>query len=241
MEPSRSMALRHLTALPQSAWHDEYLFLRTIQCSECCFWGVMTGVIGAMEEAKLGRLQHATELLNQASGFARFLIPLFDAFKTMPTEAFREFRDDTGDASAIQSRTYQQMQIFTQGLDERKIHFIAAVPENVDLLLMGHPNFIHLGKLIQLLDQSPQLPGLAQFKVATQELDDALFRWRQIHLGIAKRYLGDLMGSGATPGFTYLKSHYDHKILPAHCGQPALIPFCPPRHDGARPVFSSAN
>jgi len=212
-DPSRVSALVAFTSFPQTAQHDEVLFLRTIHCSECCFWGVLAAVTAALEETKHSRMGRAARLLKDGVGFAQFLVPLVEVMKTMPPEAFREFRDATGDASAIQSRTYQRMQIHLQGLDASKVRYLKEIPELSDLLLFGHPNFKHLRKVVQQMEAASADTVTQEFLGAAQALDDALFGWRKLHLGVAKKYLADVSGSGGTPGFGYLKSHYAHKVF----------------------------
>ena len=202
LDRARALALLHLTALPQTQEHDEVLFLRTIHISECCFWGILTGVLGAMEHAKVGEMDIAVECLTEAVAFAELLVPLFQAFKSMPPKHFTMFRDATGDASAIQSRTYQLMQIFVQGLDERKAPIMADIPEVADLVLYGHPRFVTLRSLLASIEANG-LAGSAEFVANAEALDRALYAWRCLHLGIAREYLPPATtGTGGTRGAT---------------------------------------
>ncbi|HLO66709.1 MAG TPA: tryptophan 2,3-dioxygenase family protein [Holophaga sp.] len=145
-DPAKSLALARFTCLPQTRNHDEYLFIRTIHCSECCFWGVLASVIGAGEAAKSNRFAQGTGMLEEGLRFAKLLTPILDAMKTMHPASFHAFRDATGNASAIQSRTYQRMQISLLGLDPSKIGSLVEVPELSDLLLLDHPSFKPLKK-----------------------------------------------------------------------------------------------
>lgn len=212
-DPSRTFALADLSAFPQGAQHDEYLFLRIIHCSECCFWGVLSSVIGAQERAKSCHFAQGATILDRGVEFATFLVRLLEVLKTMTPETFRAFRDETGDASALQSRSYQRMQISLLGLDPAKSAFLSEVPELSDLMHFGHPNFIHLKKLIQTLETGHHDRSFQRFIASAHKLDEALFDWRRLHLGVARNYLSDRTGSGGTPGFAYLKSHYAHKVL----------------------------
>jgi hypothetical protein len=87
------------------------------------------------------------------------------------------------------------------------------VPELSDLLQLGRPNFRHLSKVILQLQTEAATPAAQAFLAAARALDEALFAWRKLHMGVAKRYLADVTGSGGTPGFSYLKAHYAHKVF----------------------------
>jgi tryptophan 2,3-dioxygenase len=239
-DESRVLAVLHLTALPQTQEHDEVLFLRTIHVGECCFWGVLTGVIGGMESVKRGRLDVGIECLEEAASFAKFLVPLLQAFKTMPPEHFTNFRDATGNSSAIQSRTYQLMQIFTQGLDERKAPILASIPEVEDLPAYGDTGFISLRTLLRTID--PNDPEGSAFLAAATALDKELYAWRCLHLGIARHYLPpSVMGTGGTIGVPYLDMHYRRKILSPHQQYPALADIQVRHIPVVCPVLSHTN
>jgi tryptophan 2,3-dioxygenase len=235
------LALVHLTALPQSKEHDEVLFLRTIHITDCCFWGILTAVMAAIESGKQGRMDVAIECLTIAIPFAEFLVPLFQAFKTMPPAHFAEFRDATGDASAIQSRTYQLMQIFTQGLDERKARIIAGIPDMADLLFHWHPGFVNLSKFLQKVEQQGTPEGETLIAKAAL-IDKALYAWRCLHLGIARRYLpANVIGTGGTLGVPYLEMDYRHKIFPITQQHSISLDVVSSSSLCARPILSYLN
>lgn len=210
--------LRYLTAFPQTMEHDEYLFLRTIHLSECCFWGVLTSVIASMDAIKKHNYSQGVICLEEAVAFAQILVPLFQAFRTMSPDYFTAFRDATGNASAIQSRTYQMMQIFTQGMDARKVAMISTIPEVVDLLHYDHPDFVDLRKLLVSVSENTSY-RIDKLLYKAEELDKALYAWRCIHLGIAREYLPQSVeGTGGTHGSPYLEAHYRRRIFPTGGG-----------------------
>jgi len=241
LDENKAFALVHLTVLPQSKEHDEVLFLRTIHLADCCFWGILTAVMAGIESGKQGRMDLAIECLTTAIPFAEFLIPLFQAFKTMPPAHFADFRAATGDASAIQSRTYQLMQIFTQGLDERKAGIIAGIPDMADLLLHRHPGFVNLSMFLQTVEQQG-IPGGETLIAQAALLDKALYAWRCLHLGIARHYLpANVTGTGGTLGVPYLAMDYRHKIFPISQQHSMSLNIESPFSLYARPVLSSLN
>lgn len=212
-DKTKTLALRHLTAFPQSSEHDEYLFLRTIHISECCFLGVSGSVSQAIEKAKKGNLDEGASFLSEATSFAHLLTPLFRAFKTMPPEHFLAFRLDTGDASAIQSESYQFMQIITQGVDEQKILALDENPDLRGMLNLNHGGFLHLCTLVRKSERE-DWPERETFVSQAKILDDALYMWRAIHLGIARGYLPpETEGTGNTSGASYLARSYAQRII----------------------------
>lgn len=241
LEESREAAVLHLTTLPQTSQHDEVLFLRTIHISECIFWGILTATYAAVEDLKRGLTNSAVICLREATTFAELLMPLFQAFKTMPPEHFAEFRDATGEASAIQSRTYQLMQIFTQGLDEKKMKNLADTPEISDLLLYAHPAFVHLRSSLNKIEEG-RVSGWQEAKAQSEALDRALYAWRCLHLGIARNYLPPAVaGTGGSSGAPYLAAHFRHKIIdPARqCAPWSLVGTS--SSATARPILSQLN
>jgi tryptophan 2,3-dioxygenase len=213
VEPDRRSVLRHLTLFPQTDQHDEVLFIRTIHIMECCCWGILAGVGVALLAAQRHDLATGAHAIPATLPFARLLVPLFQMMKTMPPAHFAAFREATGDASAIQSRTYQLLQLATLGLDERKAPVMAAIPELADLAdpSAGSPN---LRDLAVRLAGVRSVEGLI-FLAAVEQLDRALYAWRALHFGIARSYLPpDAGGTGGTRGAPYLQSHFTRKIIP---------------------------
>lgn len=241
-ENRKALALIQLTAFPQTTEHDEFLFLRTIHISESCFWGILTSVIAAMESIKAKNFGKAARCLEEAARFAEVLVPLFQAFKTMPPDNFTEFRDATGNASAIQSRTYQLVQIFTQGFDERKAESLLKNPEVADLLHYRHSNFRSLRNLLQGIAQNSNEDIELIFKWA-EDLDKALYAWRCLHLGIARAYLPpQIEGTGGTHGAPYLATHFRRRVFPVDQVQDSdLVIEAEIKVSKARPVLSSMN
>jgi tryptophan 2,3-dioxygenase len=246
LEESKEAALLHLSALPQTDQHDEMLFLRTIQISECIFWGTLTAVDAAIEMMKGGAMESAAKCLGEANWFTELLLPLFQAFKTMPVEHFKNFREQTGNASAIQSRTYQLMQIICQGVDETKVEAMSKTPEVSDLLLFAHPLHANLRSIVSNLESAVTVDE-REIKSQVEAIDKNLHTWRTVHYGIARIYLADLMknagavGTGGTSGPSYLKAHYRHMILkqPTHYAPWAMIEIIPQMV--ARPLLGQLN
>jgi tryptophan 2,3-dioxygenase len=246
-------ALVRLTAFPQTTEHDEYLFLRTIHISECCFWGVLTSALATVECIKRGDLRTAVRCLPVALPFAGLLTPLFQMLKTMPPEHFRRFRDATGDASAVQSRTYQLMQIALLGANPDTINLIAGTSDLEELSAYDHPSFTSLAHLMAKIDPSTSSTTQVLHDSASA-LDKELRKWRTLHIGIARNYLADVpAGTGGTSGAPYLKLSVQHTIRAAeeavssrvrsdhsHRGEHRDDPLWPEEHRVARRLSRTA-
>jgi tryptophan 2,3-dioxygenase len=204
-ESHSTSTLVTFTALPQTVEHDEYLFLRTIHISECCFWAILTASLAAGESLKRKRMKVAKDCLSVALPFAELLTPLFQALKTMSPEHFRRFRDATGDASAVQSRAYQLMQIALSGVNPNTIQIVTGFDDLQNLASYDQPDFASLVRLSDSDEASgpPRAPTLSRELTALRR---ELYKWRTLHLGIARKYLADIPeGTGGTTGPLYLK------------------------------------
>ncbi|MBN4071783.1 hypothetical protein JYT83_00040 [bacterium AH-315-F18] len=205
-EESRLSALVHLTGFPQTEFHDEFVFQRSIHISELCFFGIRMAIIETMESIRRSQLNHATQCLARARGYATTLHCTFKVLRTMPVPHFIDFRDCTGDASAIQSRNYQLMEAYYTGGNPEKAEVYGRMEHLKDLRFFSDPRFIHLGKVINKYQNETE--EWEKLEREARALDRMLLTWRGLHLGFAKTYLPpEAPGTGATAGAPYLKSH----------------------------------
>jgi tryptophan 2,3-dioxygenase len=226
-------ALLRLTVFPQTCEHDEYLFLRAIHISECCFWGILTATLATVESIKRAELRVAESCLAVATPFASVLTPLFQAVKTMTPDQFRRFRDATGEASAVQSRTYQLMQIALLGANPDTMALIAGVPGLEGLRGYDHPAFTSLAHLTRSISDDASAHA-ETLRASAAALDTELRKWRTLHLGIARNYLADIpTGTGGTSGPEYLRLSVQRTI---EAVEEALSPDVryPPEENAAR-------
>lgn len=210
-----AIAMLHITGLPQSQYHDEYMFLRTIHIAECCFWGAITSIRCALEHFRQAEVEQVTRFLNEASSFTGTLVKLFAIFETMPVESFfHGFREATGDASAIQSHKYQYLDLLARGYNEQKTQALSQKPELTHLAKLStfEPN-----NLATLADKVRGDPRASEVHDAIARIDRHLVAWRSKHVGIAVRYLppehqGQGDGTGGE-GVPYLKSNVRDPLI----------------------------
>lgn len=200
------LALAHATGLPQTKYHDEYMFLRTIHISECCFWGVITAVQASMERVHKNDLSSAAEYMREAAKFGSVLVKLFSIFETMPVESFfHGFRPSTGNASAIQSRKYQYMEILVRGFSKEKADALRSKKDVADIANVALDREQTLVGLIEQLGDDPKSDAV---NASIERLQSYLLQWRTKHLGIARRYLPPSTKGTGDEGVPYLESNY---------------------------------
>jgi tryptophan 2,3-dioxygenase len=202
LEPDRVSALVHFSCMPQTKYHDEVLFLRSIHISEFCFYAIRLSLVEAIENRSHPDTQR--DALEDAVGFSAILHLVFKILRTMPVEHFRDFRDATGNASAVQSHNYQRMEIYLRGLSPQKKEIFLKDPFLRELASFGHPEFVHLGGVLR---NAPEREGAPpEVMDAARRLDRKLLAWRGLHLAFAKGYLEPhMVGTGATSGAPYLE------------------------------------
>lgn len=206
-EADGAIGLCHLTGIPQSQWHDEYMFLRTIHLSEIAFHGINEASRAAIQLSHEGQIATSEACMSQANYLASFLVKLFAIFDTMPVTSFFDgFRAATGNASAIQSQKYQLMDKLTRGINDLKKASLKKQPEGYAIADWNLPENWGLSGLatsIRTSETTEQASLLSQI----EELDRLLHMWRSKHLGIARKYLPpDAKGTG-DEGVPYLEAN----------------------------------
>jgi tryptophan 2,3-dioxygenase len=231
---SQSLALVHLTALPLTLEHDERFFLRIIHLSECCFFAILTASLASAERLKRNQVGVAAECLRVALPFAEFLTPLFQALKTMSPEHFHRFRDATGAASAIQSRTYQLMQVSLMGVNPATIDTVTEFEGLQDLRICDQPDFVSLATLAckHNVTLSPHHAAWTEILCALRK---ELYKWRTMHVGIVRKYLAGLPGTGGTTAVEYLNRSLRDPVDDASARESGDRPPCPAHMPRANP------
>jgi tryptophan 2,3-dioxygenase len=204
-DPARQIT--HLSCLPRSRWHDEYMFLRTIHATECCYSGILASLSALPGFIRNRDFLNGTEILKGALFFSDFLSKLFAIFDTMPVPHFFDgFRTATGDASAIQSVRFQTIEVLTRGLGSPKREALTHQHEAHFASNWQPPNDATLVGMCEIARQQ-QSEGSDFIEIA-EILDRDLYKWRARHFGIARKYLPpNVIGTG-NEGTPYLAANY---------------------------------
>lgn len=204
-------AMAHFTCIPSSPSHDEVLFLRTIAEDELCFKAIYLSVRQAGEAIERGLMEAAELLLRQSTLFAAMLHESFRVLQSMPPEHFLDFREVTGQASAVQSYNYQRLDIALFGISPEKIKIFQRVPHLKSLLQYSSREFASLRSLLHSL---PQRNGQERVMEHARLLDKHLLSWRGLHLSFALRYLPpEAPGTGGTAGPSYLQKFFRQSLF----------------------------
>jgi len=244
-EAGRSRILEYLINMPQTRKHEENVFLRLIHLTEVTTSGILARTVAANAWLESGAYAEAVHCLERAAELA---VMQFDIMlvlrRTMSVDSFLGFRKDTENASAIQMTSAQTLHIHLLGIHPAKVEALGEMQENAFLLLYVNRHFRPLRSLLQELPQDTDetRPVFA----AARALDEILFRWRRLHIGLAHRYLPkETMGSGGTSGAPYLSGFYHDRIFDPEGGLfPHPVPVAMPPIDErvrARSVFSPFN
>lgn len=211
-EPHPLSAVVQFTCIPSSCSHDEVLFLRTIAEDELCFKAIYLAARQTGEAIERELLEAAACFLRQATAFAAMLHESFRVLQSMPPEHFLDFREVTGQASAVQSFNYQRLDIALFGLNPEKVSVFQRVPHLRSLLQYSSREFASLRSLLHSL---PQHNGLAnQVIELARLLDRHLLSWRGLHLSFALRYLPpEALGTGGTAGPSYLQKFFRQSLF----------------------------
>jgi tryptophan 2,3-dioxygenase len=200
----RRAALIHLTGMPLTRSHDEYMFIRVLQASELCFFALRVSVTAAVDAVKAEAYERATEEIEAALTFTGILCRLLFVLRTMPISHFGRFRYNTGGASAIQSVNYQLLDVVLYGLDSSKIEHLQRFGHLKAIVPMGDARFVSLRDAVRRVDAATSEGG--EFLATARRLDRSLLTWRGLHLSLAKTYIPNQeRGTGDTSGASYLR------------------------------------
>jgi tryptophan 2,3-dioxygenase len=201
------------TVQPVSVLHDEYFFIRALQCHELTFTVLVADVRAATRAVRAGtpaaaaaRLRHAGDVLARAA-------LLFRIVATMRATTFHSFREYTQGASAIQSDQYKRFEAACGAPDRARLwsDAFAGVPAVRAEVLAGQDS------LTQAYLDAPRsgTAGWVALDTAIAALERSHQRWKTAHVGLAARMLGSAAGSGYTEGVPYLRRCLDNRLFGA--------------------------
>ena len=203
-----------MTAQPVSVVHDEYFFLRALQCHEMVFTGLTGNVLGATAALREGNIRSAGQQLAAAVAAFEKAALLFRVVATMRVAAFHAFREFTQGASAIQSEAYKRFEIACgRPLAERLVSdAFGNVPAVRSEVLAGADD-LSSAYLAARPSGRPDGTAWERLDAALVALEPRHQRWKTTHHRLAARMLGDASGSGYTAGVPYLRQCLDNRLF----------------------------
>ncbi|MBW0088553.1 hypothetical protein I4I73_07115 [Pseudonocardia sp. KRD-184] len=201
------------TALPVTALHDEYFFVRVLQCHELVFTALLADVRRATGSLQGGDPAAAAAHLRHADAVFGRAALLFRVVATMRPSTFHAFRVSTEGASAIQSDQYKRFEAACRRPDAARLASDAFtnVPVVRAEVLRGQDDLTAAATAARTAD--PDGPGWARFDAALGALEESHQRWKTTHVGLATRLLGDAHGSGYTSGVPYLRGCLRNRLF----------------------------
>jgi tryptophan 2,3-dioxygenase len=218
MSDAERLAIR-LSMLPVDTLHDEYLFIRVLQSFETFFASMCWYLRRVIRDLNAGTAAASAAGLDSCAIGFREAAPLFSLLATMQADAFRTFRMVTEGASAIQSVGYKSMESLCRRPDPRRLDSIAyrSVPGVRDGLQAGPPNVQDSYRAAVAVGRF-DVSDASAVAAAMSRLGAAHHRWRQTHVRLAARMLGDVKGTGYTEGVPYLEAVLDTPLFQVAAG-----------------------
>jgi tryptophan 2,3-dioxygenase len=199
-----------LSHVPVYVVHDEYMFIRILQCFETVF----SWLCAQFRAAISGGIRTTVLCLQNCCSQLQDAAPFFHVLSSMDPESFKTFRVYTEGASAIQSRNYKRMESLCNRPEDGRLHSIAyeSVPEVQKLVLAGQQtlNDVYLAARTNGSCDEAELSAFAEMM---KKFEAVLKGWRRSHYGIAVKMLGTSTGTGYTEGTPYLNRVRDLPVF----------------------------
>jgi tryptophan 2,3-dioxygenase len=205
--PDAVAAVIDRTMVPATVLHDEHMFLRSIQLFECLYLRAArslgqaaTALLAGDTAAALAALEETATRFDGASA-------LYRVVTTMPPPTFAIIRKYTSGRSAIQSRTFRQVESTaapTPGVDDGADRGEAVL----------QTAFLQARRTMAA-------DTAEAFLAAMVRVDERWCAMKRSHWGITLKTIGRARGTGGTDGADYL---YQTSLRPLF---PALVAAAP--------------
>jgi hypothetical protein len=203
----------NLSLLPTTRLHDEQMFVRCVQIFETLYRQVYRCLVRASAAMQVGDVERVCAELADATGRLGLSAVLYRVVTTMPRASFAIIREFTSGRSAIQSRSYRQIDLVCAprqpGPAADKMPAVEVVSPTLQDTF-----FAIAGRL-----DAAEADRLA---VSMRALDAAWMSMKRTHWGITLKIIGRVPGTGGTAGADYLKHAADVPLFPMLADLPAL-------------------
>jgi tryptophan 2,3-dioxygenase len=214
--------------------HDELLFIVVHQAYELWFKQLLFE-LGSVRDLMFAHdPERARHYLTRVRAIERVLIEHIEVLQTMSPQDFLEFRSLLSPASGFQSAQFREVEFLSGLKDARYLEDLAASAEERARLerRLEEPTlwdgFCALlasrGYPMPPNDAEARLASLTRVAREDRELfavseglldhDEALARWRYLHVLMVEREIGAKRGTGGSAGVGYLKTTLDKRCFP---------------------------
>jgi tryptophan 2,3-dioxygenase len=226
------LSLQHLLSDPPV--HDELLFIVVHQAYELWFRQLLFEAESVRDRLFAGDTQRARHYLKRIHAIERVLIEHIEVLETMSPQDFLDFRDHLAPASGFQSAQFRELEFISGLKDERFLEDLAASPEERERLerRLEEPTlwdgFCALldanGLPMPADDEERRTTSLVAMAREQKELfavsealldhDEAVARWRSLHVLMVEREIGAKRGTGGSSGVEYLRTTLGKRFFP---------------------------
>jgi tryptophan 2,3-dioxygenase len=214
--------------------HDELLFIVVHQAYELWFKQLLFELEAVRDALFDDRPEPARHLLTRVRAIERVLIEHIEVLQTMTPQDFLEFRAVLTPASGFQSAQFRELEFLSGLKDERFLDDLAAESDERDRLarrlaeptvwdgfvtLMNRRGFpmpdddieVRADLLVAMARERGEVFAVSE---GLMDHDEALARWRSLHVLMVEREIGAKRGTGGSSGVGYLRSTLDKRCFP---------------------------
>lgn len=203
----RLAILKRCTGFRRSDKHDEHVFLRMVIASELVFFMVRWTARQAIRAIGEDRAEFLFRM-GQLTACSELLSSIFHVLRTLSPELFLSFREETRNASAVQSMNYHLMELVVYGYDGRKEEIFTRLDHLRPIRSDELRAFRSLRDVVAASEDRELID-------AFRAVDRALLTWRGRRHGFGRAYLPEMEGSGGTEGAAYRRPFVNKDGLPS--------------------------
>lgn len=198
-----------LSLMPTTRLHDEQMFVRSIQIFETLYRQVYRCLVRASAFMQVMDVDRACAELADATARISLAPVLYRVVTTMPKDSFAIIRQFTDGRSAIQSRSYRQIDLVCAPRQP------SPVADRLPAVEVTSPTLQETFVAIR-----GRIDPAAADRLETQmrAFDTAWRAMKRTHWGITLKIIGRVPGTGGTRGADYLKYAADLPLFPMLAG-----------------------
>ncbi|MDQ6826818.1 MAG: tryptophan 2,3-dioxygenase family protein [Candidatus Eremiobacteraeota bacterium] len=221
--------------ISQPAHHDEMLFIVIHQVYELWFKQIMHEIEAAIVCLNSAELLRVSKRFRRIHTIQKLLEAQVDILETMAPQDFNQFRDNLNPASGFQSFQFREIEFLcglkrtdhlkhlTMDDDQKKrLDRRLSEPSLFDALKnvlrdRGFTADTHDDLLLTfqtIYEAEQQHYDLYSLLEDFIEFDERFLLWRGRHIRMVERMIGLKMGTGGSPGVTYLATTLEKKFFP---------------------------
>ena len=214
--------------------HDELLFIVVHQAYELWFKQVLFELGSVRDLMLAGETERSRHYLVRVHAIERVLIEHIEVLQTMSPQDFLEFRALLTPASGFQSAQFRELEFLSGLKDARFLDDLAASPderarmqsrldeptlwdgfcallEGAGLPMPADDEEVRAASLVTMARDRPELFVVSEGLI---DHDEAVARWRYLHVLMVEREIGAKRGTGGSSGVGYLRSTLDKRFFP---------------------------